>query len=181
MFKHFTEQKKCTFWSVLKKLFFLVPIGIVVYVIHLDSLQMKQRYAQILEEKKEFLGNFDIFVVQSGYLKKKAGFQEIYIPSLRIRVSNLSGREFINLVFNASFQRDGKSFCRGAAKLMRLRPLETKDIYLRCIDSAVFGSLVSGLSLMETTGEIRYKVSLNHRDISVTAAEGSLEFSLLAP
>jgi hypothetical protein len=181
MYKQFTEGSRRSVWPILRKMVLLIPVAIIIYGIHLDSRQVKQQYTKIIEEKEAFLRCFDIYVQQSGYLKKRVGIQDIYVPSLRIQVSNLSDQEFSNLMFNAYFQRDGKSFCRATATVMRLRTLETKDIYLRCIDSAVFGSLVSGLSLMDTTDDIEYKVSISHRGKNVNAAEGQLEFSLFLP
>jgi len=159
----------------------LIPLGIAIYLIHFDSRQMRQELAKIQEEKEEFLSCFDIFVLQSGYLKKKIGVQDVYVPSLRIEVSNLTDREFGNLKFNANFKNEGKTLCRASASLMRLRPLETKEIYLRSIDSAVFGSLVRGLSLIETTGEIEYAVIISHQGKQATVAEGKLEFTLFIP
>jgi hypothetical protein len=181
MLKQFTEERRRSVWPLLLKLIPLIPLGIAIYVIHLDSRHMKQQYAQMLEEKEELLKCFDVYVQQSGYHKKKAGVQDIYVPSLRIRISNLTDQEFNNLMFIASFHHEGKSLCRAATSIMRLRPLETKEIYLRCIESAVFGSLISGLSLMDTTGDIEYEVTISHRGITVTAAEGPMEFSLFSP
>ena len=181
MYKQFTEGRRRGVWPILRKMVLLIPVAIIIYGIHLDSRQVKQQYTKIIEEKEAFLRCFDIYVQQSGYLKKKAGVQDIYVPSLRIRVSNLTDQEFNNLMFNASFHHEGKSLCRAAASMMKLRPLETKEIYLRCIESAVFGSLVSGLSLMDTTGDIEYEVSISHRGITVNAAEGPLKFNLFFP
>jgi hypothetical protein len=148
---------------------------------HLDSKQMKNFLLEREEEKRIFLQNFDIFVSRSGYLKKKAGFQEIYVPSLTIRISNLSDIDYSDLVFRALFMRDGKICCRGAASLKRLSSLETKEVYLRCIDSAVFGSIVTGLSLMETTSEVKYTLSISHKETHVTAAQGKIQFNVLSP
>jgi hypothetical protein len=181
MLHQYTEHKKKSVWPVLKKLVFLIPVGIILYMFHLDSREMRQYLDKVEKEKETLLQSFDVYVFQSGYQKKRAGFQEIYIPTLVVRVTNLTDREFNNLRFDAYFQRDGRTFCRGAASLFRLKPLETKDVYLRCMDSVVFGTVISGLRLMETTDDIRYKVSIYHEKKHVTAAEGSIEFNLLFP
>lgn len=179
MLKQYTRESKKNVWSVLKKLTFIIPAGIIIYMFYLDSREVKQQFGRLEQERQEFVKSFDVYVFQSGYLRKSVGFQEIYVPSVALRISNLTDTEYSNLRFSAYFQRDGKSFCRGTAALLRLRPLETKDVYLRCVDSAVFGSVVSGLSLMATTGNIEYVVSISHEGVHATAVQGIIEFNVL--
>ncbi len=59
--------------------------------------------------------------------------------------------------------------------------METKDLYLRCVDSVVFGSVVSGLSLMDAFGEVQYEVTLSQKRQRLTVVEGILEFKVLFP
>ncbi|MCJ7579534.1 MAG: hypothetical protein MUP98_03255 [Candidatus Aminicenantes bacterium] len=181
MYEQYFEHKKKKASSYLKKLFFLIPIGLLIYMFHLDYLKIKNSYKKIELEQLEFLDNFDVVVFESGYLKKRSDVQEIYVPTLAVRVTNLSEKEHNNLVFYATFSRAGKSFCRGSATLSRLKPLETKDIYLRCVDSVIIGSVVSGLSLMDTFGEVQYIVALSHDRSQLTVAEGKLDFTVFFP
>jgi hypothetical protein len=181
MYELYTQKNRRSFWSIFRKMMWLIPVFLIFYLFHLDSLKFKQQAARIQDEREKLLESFDIAISQAGYLKKAAGPQEIYIPSLRIHVSNLTDSAFAHLQFQASFYREGKTFCRGAATLMGLESWETKVLYIRCIDSAVFGSVVSGLSLMETTGTIEYVVSIRHLDRRATAARGEIEFNLLLP
>ena len=148
---------------------------------HLDSQKIKNSYKKIVLEQQEFFEKFDAYVFESGYLKKQSGVQEIYVPSLTVRVTNLSEKEFSNLVFYAHFKREGKSLCRGSASLSKLKPYDTKEIYLRCVDSAIFGSVVSGLSLMDAFGKVQYTVTLNHEKKRLTLIEGILDFNVLFP
>jgi hypothetical protein len=181
MFKQYTEPPKKRDWKGAWKILFLIPVALVIYMFHLDSREVRQYIQKIETEKQEFLQSFDFSVFQSGYLKKGIGFQEIYVPSIAVRVTNLSEKEYRNIRFDVHFLKDTKIFCRGAASLHRLLPWETKEVYLRCIDSAVFGSVISGLSLMETTSEISYKVSIFHEKKHATALEGVIEFNTFSP
>jgi len=181
MFKQYSERKKKSAWRPLKILLFLIPVGIIIYMYHLDSQKIKKAYQKIELEQQEFLENFDVYVIESGYLKKRSGVQEIYVPSLVVRVTNLSEKEYSNLVFYANFRREGQSLCRGSATLFRLRSMESKDVYLRCVDSAVFGSVVSGISLMDAFGKVQYHVTLSHDRKRLTVVEGKLDFNVLFP
>jgi len=181
MFKQYSERNKKSAWRPLKILLFLIPVGIIFYIFHLDSQKIKNVYKKIELEQQEYLENFDIYVFEAGYLKKKSGLQEIYVPSLAVRVTNLSEKEYGSLVFTANFRREGQSLCRGSGTLFRLKSMETKDLYLRCVDSAVFGSVVSGLSLMDAFGKVQYLVTLSHDRKRLTVLEGILDFKVLLP
>lgn len=181
MYKQYSGYKKKSAWSYLKNLIFLIPVGFLIYMFHLDSQKIKHSYEKIELEQQEFLENFDVYVFEAGYLKKKSGVQEIYVPSLTVRVTNLSEKEYSNLVFYANFRREGQSLCRGSGTLFRLKSMETKDLYLRCVDSAVFGSVVSGLSLMDAFGKVQYLVTLSHERKRLTVLEGILDFKVLLP
>ena len=181
VYNEYSKSKKKRVWFYLKILIFLIPAGLIFYMFHLDSLELKKTLAEIELEQQEFLNNFDVYVFESGYMKKQSGVQDIYVPSIALRVTNLSGEEFNKIVFYAYFRRDGRTFCRGSASLFRIKPLEMKDVYLKCVDSAVFGSVVSGLKLIEAFSTIDYTVTLNHQRRRLTVAEGIIEFNVLYP
>ncbi|MFC2160535.1 hypothetical protein ACFLRX_02655 [Acidobacteriota bacterium] len=181
MYKQYLERPKKSVWPFIKLLLFLIVAFIIFYMFHLDSLEIKKSLKKIELEQQAFLENFDVSIFESGYLKKKSGVQEIYIPSLAVRVTNLSEKEFSDLVFYANFQRESESLCMGSASLSLLKPYDTKDVYLRCVDSAIFGSVVSGISLMDAFGKVQYTVTLSHQGYRLTAIEGILDFKVLCP
>ena len=181
MLKQYTESRKTSAWKKVWVFIFLIPVALIVYMFHLESREMHRTIEKIEQERLEFLQRFDIVVSRSGYLKKKHGLQEIYVPSVVILVTNCSEQECYKIHFVASFLKDDKIFCRGAVSLKLLHPWETKEIFLRCIDSAVFGSVVSGLNLMETTSEISYTISVNQGNKHATALEGIIQFNTFAP
>jgi len=181
MYEQYSQRKKRSVWTSLNKLLLLIPIGFLICMFHLDSQKIKNTYKKIELEQQKFLENFDVYVYESGYMKKQSGVQEIYIPSLIVRVTNLSEEVFNNLVFYANFNREEQIFCRGSATLRQLKSMETKDVYLRCVNSAIFGSIVTGLSLMDTFSKVQYFVSLFHDNQRVTVAEGILDFNVLYP
>jgi len=181
MFKSYSERKKKSVRPPLKILFFLIPVVIIIYMFHLDSQKFKKAYQKIELEQQEFLENFDVYVFESGYMKKRSGVQEIYVPSLAVRVTNLSEKEYSNLMFTANFSREGQSFCRGSATVSRLKSMESKDVYLRCVESAVFGSVVIGLSLMDVFGKVQYFVTLSHDKKRMIVVEAELDFNVLIP
>ena len=181
MYEAYSKRKKKSAWSYFKKLSLLIPIAFLIYMFHLDSQKIKNSYKKLALEQQSFLENFEVYVFESGYMKKPSGVQEIYVPSLSIRVTNLSEKEFHDLVFYGNFSREGQSFCRGSATLFQIKSLETKDIYIRCVDSAIFGSVVTGLSLMDAFGKVQYQITLSFDRRRLTVVEGSLDFNVLCP
>jgi hypothetical protein len=71
-------------------------------------------------------------------------------------------------------KKEGRTFCASANGLPSLRPGETYEIWLKCVESFGFGSVAWGLSLAETTEGMDFEVTLISGSASVAAAKGPL-------
>jgi len=161
--------------------FILLGLGIAVILILVNTPTGKEKaaLAKIRAEENELARDFDVVVLRSGFQKRKSGERDIYVPALLVRVANFSGTASKAVSLSAEFLRQGRIFCGAWGAVPELKPEESSEIWLKCIELTGFGSVAWGLTLAETTEAMDYQVHLESKRASLLVIKGSLGSMLL--
>lgn len=187
----YTEYQKSreSVWDHLKKIgWFLLAflaiggvLSILIIMMNTPSQRVRNAHQKTMERKRNLREKIDTYIEDSGYIRKKVGRKEIYIPALLIQVTNESEEEIERMVLQASFKREDKDICRGTSLVLNLKSQQTRRVNLRCIHFVGFSTMVQGLSLAQTTEKIYYELNINHKGVNIEPEEGELEFKMISP
>jgi hypothetical protein len=180
------ERKKTTFQEWLRRFLFLLSAVLVLvvsmiifqYMSQVPSTKQKKAMATIKEKKESFLESINISVIETGYQKRISGVQTIYVPKICVQISNISAQKLKDFRLGATFSRNGNMICRDSVPVNNLMSLETRELYLRCIQSIGFGSVIRGLSLGQTSDDVNYDIWATSGGFYIQFLKGKLHFSL---
>lgn len=162
-------------------LIFAAGVGLVGYFIGQLSTKDKQAFRQEEEREKEFLAGISADVVDAGYILKRTGSAEIYIPTLVVLFANATDKIREKLTLIASFDKEGRSFCSSSVSLYNLQPWESREVQVKCLEPTGFATFVTGMSLIETTQTVGYVLSLGADRMTVAVAKGDFTFKIIRP
>jgi hypothetical protein len=155
-------------------LLFVLGIGLIVFLLNMPSGKEKTARERIRRQESTLAENFDVVVIRSGFLKRSTGQRDIYIPALLVRTANMSETPTREVTLSAWFGRKGSSLCAARTFVPVLKPGESQDIWLKCVELTGFGSIARGLTLAEMTETVDVEVYLGWRDASVLVTKSSL-------
>lgn len=165
---------KKTLIFIAAALLFVLGLGIFGVVSSTLTSKEKKALEKIRLEEKKLSQSFDVVVVQSGFRLRSTGQRDIYIPSLLVRVTNISALTSNEANLTVEFLKKRRTFCRARGAVQGLKPREYCEMWLKCIDFVGFGSVAWGLSLAETTEGLDYVVFLRSGRTSIIVAEDKL-------
>jgi len=178
---------KLSFWERLKKLALIIPaalifcIGLFVvsYFIGQHSTKQKNELKKMKIREDAFKRSVELSVLDAGYIIRTAGREEIYVPVVRCLISNATNETIEILMLYAFFTRKGEGVCQASFPVMGLKPGEEREVSLRCLDSIGFGTVIKGVTLAQTTTDIRYEISAYGKGAYIGLARGEFGFKLL--
>ena len=160
-------------------LVFILGIGIVVFLLNMPSGKEKRNWERVRQQESALTRSFDVVVIRSGFLKRNSGRRDIYIPALLVRTTNMSDTDSPETILWASFSRKGDLLCGARSFIPVLKPGESPEIWMKCVELTGFGSVARGLTLAETTEPVDFELHLQSRGVSVVAAKGILGSRIL--
>jgi hypothetical protein len=158
--------------------FFILGIGILGVLNNIPNAKEKSALAKIRLKEKTLSQSFDVLVVRSGFQKKSTGTRDIYVPCLLVQATNSSAMTSKPANLRAGFLRNGRAFCMAQGMVPALKPGETWEIWLKCIDFVGFGSVAWGLTLAETTEGMDFEVYLESSGVSIVVTKDKLRSML---
>lgn len=183
------HQDKPSLLDVLKKAALIIPavlifvavIGLLGFLIGELSTKDKQAFREQEAREKAFAAGISASIVDAGYVLKKAGSGEIYIPTLVVLFANATDINRGKLTLVAYFEKDGKSFCSGSASLYNLQPWESREVQVKCLEPTGFATFATGMSLIETAQPVGYVLSIQSNRLTVSVARGEFSFKIIRP
>lgn len=130
-------------------------------------------------KRQALLNSVRVGILDSGFLKRNVGANDYYVPMLTVLISNVSASTIENLEVIASFASEGVFSCQSNARIYRLRPGETTEASLKCIEPTGFGAVITGVSLSETMQPVRFSVRVHYGDAYATVEQGNSTFKLM--
>ena len=187
MYTEYTERKT-SFLEKIKKLFlvilsisiFIVGIIIIVHMMNILPGKQKKAYDELAKKEEELLKRIDLSIIEAGYLKRSAGIQDVYVPALVVQTTNTSEQACEQLMLTAYFERERKNICKDSIAITNLKPGETREILLKCLESLAFGTVFKGLSLIQTSKELQYDIWIDSEGASIEIVEGRIKFNILS-
>jgi hypothetical protein len=152
--------------SLLLGMSAVLIVGLILFIIAFlvsqpTPVQEKEHRKSMAQE--DFLRKYIYFsVTEAGYLRRPAGVQVVYVPALFVRIDNLSDKAIDRLHLRVIFQRQDKDICQGSALVPQLQAGESRDVAIKCLQSVGFGTVFQGLSLIQTTQDLEYKVWVSY-------------------
>jgi hypothetical protein len=147
------------------------------------KLLASPRHRKALKEEQAreeaFLRSLDYYVVDSGYVTKSSGLNEIYVPTVQVYVANASDRIIKDLWLTANFEREGKFLCRANRLIVDLNPGENREVGLSCSEAMFVGTVFTGLSLAQTTEDLTYFIWARSNKATVTLLKDVLKFKII--
>jgi hypothetical protein len=183
------SKERAGLFEILKKAALVIPavlifvalLGLLGFFTGQLSTKDKKAFREQEEREKAFAAGISASVVDAGYVLKKAGLSEIYIPTLIVLFTNGTDKTREKLTLVADFAKNGKSFCSGSASLYNLQPWETRDAQIKCLEPTGFATFVTGMSLIETAQTVGYVLSVGFDRTTVTVAKGGFSFKIIRP
>jgi hypothetical protein len=160
----------------------LIFASAIYLLIQLSSLISPKHRKALKEERareEAFLRSLDFYVVDSGYVKKTSGLNEIYVPTVQVYIANSSDRIISDFWLMANFEREGKFLCRADRRVVDLKPGESREVGLSCSEAMLVGTVFTGLSLAQTTEDLSYFVWARSNKASVTLLKDVLKFKIV--
>lgn len=152
----------------------LMGLGVLAVLFNTPSGKEIAALAAIKAEENALSRDFDIVVVRAGFQKRTSGRRDLYVPCLLVRTANLTEQTSRSVTLGAEFLKKDRIFCAARNRVPPLKPGETWEIWLKCIDFVGFGSVAWGLSLAETTEGMTFEIVLNSGRASIVAAKDKL-------
>ena len=168
------------FSLVTSSIVFALIIYVVLLLANIIPTKEKHEYERRLQRSQELLEILDISVTQAGFIKKatSAG-RDIYMPQMVIQITNTSEDTFEQIVLESYFTRAKQRICGGRSYANQLRPQESRQVILKCVESSLTGAIIFGIGLEDAKNGLDYDLTLAAEQIRVTALTGSLEFDIL--
>ncbi len=152
---------------------------IIAFLVSQPTAEQEKELKKI-KAQEGFLRDYVRFsVIEAGYLGRPAGVQVVYVPALFVRIDNLSEKAIDRLHLRGIFHREDKEICQGSVLVPQLQPGESRDVTIKCLQSVGFGTVFQGLSLIQTTQDLEYKVWVSYERVTVSPLKGKLKFKLV--
>jgi hypothetical protein len=188
MFKEFTERKTSLGEKIKKIPLFIFAVGIFFLIIaflfilaNMLSIEDRREYRKTQEEEATLRRSLDVTVREAGYLRRSTGAREVFIPALILRVTNIAADPVKDLTLSAYFEREERFFCRGVAPVGHLEPGESRDVAIKCLELTGFGTIGTGLNLMQTTEPLSYEILAQAGKVTISPVKGQIRFKILSP
>ncbi len=156
-------------------------LALVAGIMNLRSGTEIRKSRQWEAKRQALLDSIRVGVLESGFLKRSVGGDDLYVPMLTVVVTNASTSMIENLALSAYFASEGIFSCRSSARIFRLGPGETTDASLKCIEPTGFGSVITGITLSQTMQPVSYSLYFHHRDVYAMVEQGRGTFRILGP
>ena len=187
MYTEYTE-KKTSFWERMKKLFLVILsisilIAGMIIIVHMMNVfpgKQKKAYDELAKKEEELLKRIDLSIIEAGYLKRSAVIRDVYVPALIVQTTNTSEEACEQLMLTAYFERERKTICKDSISINNLKPGETREVLLQCLEPLVFGTVFKGLSLIQTSKELQYDIWIDSEGVSIEIVEGRIKFNILS-
>jgi hypothetical protein len=164
---------------VLACLIFASAIFLIARLLSLVSPRHGRALKEEQAREEAFLRSLDFYVVDSGYVKKSSGLNEIYVPTVQVYIANSSDRIISDFWLMANFEREGKFLCRAVRRVVDLKPGENREVGLSCSEAMFMGTVFTGLSLAQTTEDLTYFIWARSNRASVTLLRDVLKFKIV--
>jgi hypothetical protein len=156
-------------------------LGTVAGLFSLRSQRLERQVRRMGEQTSALLNSIRVGIAESGFLKRSAGENDLYVPMLTVVVSNVSTSTMEDLVVTAYFVSEGIFSCQSDVRISRLGPGETTEAVLKCIEPTGFGSVITGITLSQTMQPVSFGVHLHHHEVYATVHRETSTFRLLGP
>jgi hypothetical protein len=140
----------------------------------------KEKFKESKERSAALLRDVQVAVVGTGFAPRRAGVQDLYVPSLSVLISNTTSRTIEDVELRAWFEGGDSFFGRANARLFRLEPGETAEATLKCVEPTAFGTVIQGVPLWQVSKPMSYGLSVHQHLVSAEAARGVLESKILS-
>lgn len=168
------------FLFLLSILIIIIGLFFFSYISNLPSSKQKKEYQRVLEKEGEIRKSLEAFAVEAGFLKRRAGYEEFYVPSLTVRIKNKSHFPIGKLIIKVYFEVEQRRLCLASALINEFHPGEATEVVLKCLEATGFGTIFKGLSLIHTAKKVTYEVYAEANGISISLLKGDIEFKILA-
>ena len=128
---------------------------------------------------EDLIRSLDFYVVDSGYAKRSSEARDIYVPTVKLHIANVSERIIEEFWLGANFERAGEFLCRANRFVGALKPGESLEVGLSCTEATFVGTVFTGLSLAQTTEDISYAIWLQSDEASVSLLKDVLMFRIV--
>jgi hypothetical protein len=187
MFEEFAKKTRVV--DHLKRYLLVIPavlafclvLVLFALVASLRSGKEGREARRLAESRKVLLDSVRMAVVESGFLRRKVGTSDVYVPMVRVQISNVSTSTIENLEVMCYFESESVFSCQSYARIFRLGPGEITEASLRCIEPTGFGTVITGISLPQTTHPVNFSIQVHHQDAYATFERGTSTFRLLGP
>jgi len=152
---------------VLAAAIFLAGAAVFSLLSNIPTSREKKAQAEIRDAENRLRREYGVLAVLSGFQRRTGGNGDVYVPSVLVRVANLTDAPSSEIAIRAEFSRAGRGFCRDRNSVPELKPGESWDLWLTCIEPTGFGSVAWGLPLAETAEPMTFAVYLDTDRISV--------------
>lgn len=166
---------------VLSFFIFIGAIYFLFYLTSIPSTKQKREYKKREELREKIKGMVDCLVLEAGWQKRQAGSEEIYVPQIKILLTNKSSDSLKDVTIRAYFEVEGNRLCLDSAPIFKLDPGTYLELVLNCSESIGFGTIFKGLSLIQTAKKVSYEIFLSANNLYIPLIHGILEFKLLSP
>jgi hypothetical protein len=169
-------KKESGFRSLVRRFFviflavFLLAVAVVllVFLVDIPSAKDKETMAEMSQKEQALLAAVEIGLVETGFVKRDMGTEEVYVPFLSVIVMNASSEPIEDLAIRVYFDCRQSFFCEGYAMIFRIQPGEITDATLKCIEPTAFGTIVKGVPLWMTTEPVNYSVQISRGGVYAT-------------
>jgi len=166
---------------LLSLIIFVGAVYFLIYLNNIPSISQKRAYLQREELKAKIRAMVEDLVLEAGWEKRQAGIEEIYVPVVKVLVSNKSTEILRDLAFRAYFEVEGERLCLDSVPILKFDPGTNLELTLSCTENIGFGTIFKGVPLIQTTKKVSYEIGLSINNLYVPLGEGNLEFKLIKP
>jgi hypothetical protein len=185
MFEEF-DRRKLQFGAIAKKLFYIfsaalllfLGIAILFLLSWIPSHREKEARREIAEKERSVLDSVDFAAKEMGFVRRSVGNYDVYVPSLTIFVGNRSPKTIEDISLRAYFRSGDSFFCQGYARIFYIQAGEITEASLRCTEPTVFGTVVNGIRLWQTTNPVEYEVHAYLAGVQVVPIKGKTIFKV---
>lgn len=186
MLKEYGESRKSHLsWEgkllalALACLTFILAAYLIIQLFSLVSPKHRKALREEQAREEDFIRSLDFYVVDSGYVKRSSGAKDIYVPTVRLHIGNVSDRIIKQFWLGANFERAEEFLCRANRLVVDLEPGESLEVGLSCTEATFVGTVFTGLSLAQTTEDISYIVWVQSDEALVSLLKDVLTFRIV--
>jgi hypothetical protein len=186
MLREYGKNYDSIWMRLSRPLIIVLALALVVLVMYLVSLfwgMLSEKQEKILDaaraQEEVLLERIAVIVIEAGYITEGTGSETVYIPALRCFVTNRTNTEMKQIFVTSTFKTDERYICQTQIPILYLRANETREVSLRCIEIMGIGTIMKGLTLLQTTNKIIYELSITENDVTAVAITDELKYKNL--